>query len=232
MKHWHFLPLALLAAAALTARPAQAAVEPNGLFADGKATWVSSTAGAPWVTQAIAVTSDTALPGNEDIVVNPQMTYQTISGFGGCFNELGWTALSALTPLQRTEVMQALFDPKTGCGFEFGRMPIGASDFARNWYSLDETPGDYALTDFSILRDQHCLIPYEKAALVVNPRLQIWGSAWSPPAWLKQNNDYHGGANTLKFEPAGAPRLRRVSGEVCSGLPAGGHSSVCRPCPE
>ena len=36
--------------------------------------------------------------------------------------------------------MRALFDTKTGCGFEFGRMPIGASDFARNWYSTGRRP--------------------------------------------------------------------------------------------
>ena len=77
-------------------------------------------------------------------------------------------------------------------------MPIGASDFARNWYSLDDTPGDYALTDFSLVRDQHCLIPYEKAALAVNPALQIWGSAWSPPAWLKLDDNYTGGNNAVR----------------------------------
>jgi glucosylceramidase len=35
----------------------------------------------------------------------------------------------------------------------------------------------------------------------VNPSLKIWGSAWSPPAWLKQNNDYAGGENSMRFEP-------------------------------
>lgn len=171
------------------------------------ATWVSTTAQAPWVTQPpVAAVPDTAppapTPGGADVVVSTRTTYQTITGFGGCFNELGWTALSALTPPQRLSVIRALFDPKTGCDFTLCRMPIGASDFARNWYSLDETPGDYALADFSIQRDQHCLIPYEKAALAVNPSLKIWGSAWSPPSWLKQNNNYTGGTNALKFEPA------------------------------
>ncbi len=128
----------------------------------------------------VAAEPDTTLPAAADIVVNPHVVYQTIDGFGGCFNELGWTALSTLSADDRRSVLRTLFDPRTGCGFKLGRMPIGASDFARNWYSLDETPDDYALHDFSILRGQHCLIPYIKDALAVNPSLKIWGSAWSP----------------------------------------------------
>jgi len=48
--------------------------------------------------------------------------------------------------------MMALFGDD-GCAFTMGRLPIGANDFALNWYSLDETPGDLELTNFSIARD-------------------------------------------------------------------------------
>jgi len=34
------------------------------------------------------------------------------------------------------------------------RLPIGASDFALDAYSLDDTPGDLELRDFSMERDQ------------------------------------------------------------------------------
>ena len=38
-------------------------------------------------------------------------------------------------------------------------MPIGANDYSRDWYSLDETPGDFAMEHFSIDRDREALDP-------------------------------------------------------------------------
>jgi len=70
------------------------------------------------------------------------------------------------------------------------RMPIGANDYALDWYSYDETPGDYDMSDFSVSRDENRLIPYIKMALAINPHLQIWASPWCPPSWMKTNNHY------------------------------------------
>jgi glucosylceramidase len=153
-------------------------------------TCVSTTEQAPWVRSPVGVASGWGAASAGVISVNSDHRYQTIEGFGGCFNELGWDALTSLSPETRKTVMRALFDPLAGCGFTFGRMPIGASDFAKSWYSLDDTTGDYALKHFSCDRDRQCLIPYIKDALAVNPRLKIWGSAWSPPAWMKENNSW------------------------------------------
>jgi len=166
------------------------------------ATWICTTADRPWVTTSIDAASPVpSPPESQKITIDPKTTYQTIDGFGGCFNETGWKALSALPDAKRASIMQALFDSKVGCRFTFGRMPIGASDFGLDWYSLDDTPGDYELKYFTIHRDEGNLIPFIHAAMKYAPKLQIWGSAWSPPAWLKNNNDYHGGDNTIKQDP-------------------------------
>lgn len=164
-------------------------------------TFISTTEESPWKVQSAVITVTNLSRTNQTISINPARKYQTIDGFGGCFNELGWEALLTLPSEKRQTVIKSLFDSRDGCGFEFGRMPIGASDFAKSWYSLDETPGDYELEHFSIERDKSCLIPYIKSALAVNPRLKIWGSAWSPPAWMKENDAYAGGTNELRFEP-------------------------------
>jgi glucosylceramidase len=128
----------------------------------------------------------------------PGKTFQTIDGFGGCFNELGWAALGKASQADRENVMSALFSDN-GCAFTMGRLPIGASDFALDWYSLDETPGDLELKDFSIARDEKSLIPFVKAAMGVRPTLRCWGSAWSPPTWMKTNDNYSKGS--IKWEP-------------------------------
>jgi glucosylceramidase len=48
-------------------------------------------------------------------------------------------------------------------------VPIGANDYALEWYRLDETEDDYAMSDFSVARDERILIPYIKAAMAIRP---------------------------------------------------------------
>jgi len=143
------------------------------------------------------------------VFIKPGRTYQTLDGFGGSFNELGWVALSKTSATNRSAVMEALFG-STGCDFNLARIPIGSSDFAINLdgdpstpddddYSLAMTPEDYELKDFSIDRDRKLLLPYIKAAMTVRPDLQCWASPWSPPEWMKNNEFYAGGH--LRWEP-------------------------------
>lgn len=113
-----------------------------------------------------------------------------MEGFGGCFNELGWTSLSALSAEDRDAVMKELFDPQAGARFTYCRMPIGANDFATEAYSYDETAGDFALKDFSIAHDRATLVPFIQAALKYQPELKLWASPWTPPSWMKRNDFY------------------------------------------
>jgi len=89
--------------------------------------------------------------------------------------------------------MRLLFSASDGAAFVFGRIPIGASDFAMDRYTLDETTNDYTMANFSIARDQMKLIPYVQAALAVNPNIRFWASPWSPPTWMKDNKTFDGG---------------------------------------
>ena len=101
--------------------------------------------------------------------------------------------MEVLSAEARAELLRALFDPKTGLKLNLARTPIGASDYATTLYSLDETPGDYALEHFSTARDQEKLIPYIKAALALRPDLRLWAVPWSPPSWMKDNGKLVGG---------------------------------------
>lgn len=67
--------------------------------------------------------------------------------------------MEVLSPIARAAVMNALFDPKTGLKLNFCRTPIGASDYGIDLYSLNETPNDYSMANFSIARDKERLIP-------------------------------------------------------------------------
>lgn len=158
--------------------------------------WISSTADKPWQNMPEPVSG--APEAAPTVRIDPDKTYQTIDGFGGCFNELGWVALGKASDSDRKDVLSALFSDE-GCAFTRARLPIGASDFALDWYSLAEESGDYELKSFSIERDKRHLLPFVKAAMEVRPDLQCWGSPWSPPQWMKVNDNYSAGS--IKSDP-------------------------------
>lgn len=54
--------------------------------------WICSTDKSRW--QELAVTNAAAAGDTNVIKLDSSTTFQTIDGFGGCFNELGWDALN------------------------------------------------------------------------------------------------------------------------------------------
>jgi glucosylceramidase len=122
--------------------------------------WYVTTASSPWQKRQLAV----APGGAADVFVQTDAPLQAIEGFGACFNELGWTSLSMLSEADRDSVLRELFAPGVGAGFILCRMPVGANDFSRDWYSYDEADGDFALERFSIANDLETLVPFIKAA--------------------------------------------------------------------
>jgi glucosylceramidase len=96
--------------------------------------------------------------GDPLVTVDDGTMYQTIDGFGASFLEAGLVTLNSLpTRAAQDAVLRALFDPVTGAGFSVMKTEIGATDFQaaqQKWFTYDDTPGDTALRDFSIARDE------------------------------------------------------------------------------
>jgi len=139
------------------------------------------------------------------IRIYPDITFQTIEGIGGAFNEIGGEALMALDQQQRNEVMKNLFD-KNGASFSLCRTAVGSSDFGMDAYSYSEVPGDYSMKNFSVEREKTSVIPYIKLAYKYNPKLSLFASPWSPPGWMKESGLMDRGVenpekNVLKDEP-------------------------------
>lgn len=131
------------------------------------------------------VGTPTEVTSNATITVNESQKYQKFNGFAGTFNEMGWDALKKLSDSDREKAMKLLFDKNDGIGFVWGRIPIGASDYGSNRYTLNENADDYNMEKFSIERDKGCLIQYIKAAQAIKPNLKFWASPWTPPTWMK-----------------------------------------------
>jgi len=154
-----------------------------------RVTWVSTTDADRWHTENAPRITAFDKDKVNDIIVT-RYTQQTIDGFGTCLNELGWDALNLLSPDKKQELMHELFDPADGLCLNYCRLTIGANDYSRNWFSYDETDGDFDMKDFDISRDFQAHIPYIKAVMKINPGLRLWASPWSPPTWMKTNRHY------------------------------------------
>lgn len=151
-------------------------------------TLVTSGQSAWWQEGDVTVGGTTA-----GITVNVSQELQRWDGFGGTFNEKGWDALKAVSEADRDLAIRLLFSETEGCGFTYGRIPIGSSDYGLDRYSLAPTADDFTMQSFSIDRDRQDLIPYIKAAMAVKPDIRFWGSPWSPPPWMKDNNAFDRG---------------------------------------
>lgn len=178
--------------ASATRRWAAAQLPPPEPLSDDRLTFVTTTETSAWQKGGLfkpAFGWET-LNLNLGQVRTAEASEQGIEGFGGCFNERGWTSLQALSEADRESVLHELFDPTAGARFTYCRMPIGANDFATEAYTCDETDGDFELKHFSIEHDRKTLIPFIQAALRHQSKLRIWASPWTPPSWMKRNHFY------------------------------------------
>jgi len=152
----------------------------TGGSAPAPTTLITSASGAYWTT----ATPTTVTTGNATVTVHDDQPAQTWAGFGGAFNEMGWSVLQMLSQADRDKAIHLLYG-SDGARFNMGRIPIGASDYAIQRYTEDETANDTSLSMFSISRDMMYLIPYIKAAQAVNSNIHFWASPWTPPTWMK-----------------------------------------------
>jgi len=135
------------------------------------------------------------------IYLNPEYTYQTFIGFGGAFTESSADALNRVSEENRTKALEAYFHPYKGIGYSFCRTHINSCDFSLSNYACCELADDVELKTFNINREKRLLIPLIKDALKIKKSpIKIFASPWSPPAWMKTNNDMnHGGKLKPKY---------------------------------
>ena len=110
--------------------------------------------------------------------------------WGTCFNELDLDAIRLLKPEEQSKIMHDIFAPDGDLHFTRGRLTMNANDYSREWYSCDTVPGDFALEHFNIEHDKQNVIQLVKMAQRWQPDMTFWVSPWSPPAWMKVNQDY------------------------------------------
>lgn len=124
------------------------------------------------------------------LTITGQEQGHEFKAWGTCFNELDLDALELLKADEQEEVMRRIFDPNGDLKFTRGRLTMNANDYSRAWYSCDTVSGDFALKYFNIEHDKQNVIRLIRKAQKYQPGMTFWMSPWSPPAWMKINQDY------------------------------------------
>ena len=124
------------------------------------------------------------------LTITGQEQGHTFRAWGTCFNELDLDALELLQPGEQEEVMRRLFAPDGDLRFTRGRLTMNANDYSRAWYSCDTVAGDFQLKYFNIEHDKANVIRLIRKAQKYQSGMTFWVSPWSPPAWMKINNEY------------------------------------------
>src|SRR5215217_8115912 len=138
------------------------------------------------------------------IFLDDSRNFQTMLGIGGAITDASAETFARLTPVQQNELLKAYFDPKQGIGYTLARTNMQSCDFSSGSYTyVDENDKD--LTSFDIKQDEKYRIPLIKKAMATAGKLTLYVSPWSPPGWMKDNNDVlHGGKLLPQYQQSWA----------------------------
>lgn len=136
---------------------------------------------------------DSSTHQNPVLMLVPEKKYQSFMGFGGAFTEAAAYTLAQISEEERFKIIDSYFNKETGLGYSLGRTHIHSCDFSLENYTYVEE-NDVDLSTFSIEREQKYVLPLIKDAVKARgEELTILSSPWSPPAWMKTNNEMNNG---------------------------------------
>ena len=134
------------------------------------------------------------------IIIDTEKTDQTFLGIGGAITDASAEVFAKLSPKKQKEFLIAYYDKNKGIGYSLARTNIHSCDFSSDSYTY-VAEGDKDLKTFNIDHDRKYRIPLLKRAIeTAGGKLALFVSPWSPPAFMKDNNDIlHGGVLLPEF---------------------------------
>ena len=123
------------------------------------------------------------------IFLEPAKRYQTFVGIGAALTDAAAETFYRMPEAKQQEFIKAHFNAEEGIGYTLGRTPIHSCDFSSTSYTYVEE-GDRELKSFDISHDLKYRVPFIKQAMAAaGEDFRLYVSPWSPPAWMKTNND-------------------------------------------
>lgn len=155
---------------------------------------LSSEAGARWAPQPPLTWGPVSPTSPRNVTVSAAIDGGTppLLGFGGAFTDTSaYNSEVFMSPSVREAFLEAYWG-ESGLRYTLGRVHINSPDYSFASYNLDNVTGDFALAHFdsALTYDSQRVIPLLRSAAALsraNGRaLRLFGSPWSPPAWLKK----------------------------------------------
>jgi glucosylceramidase len=139
------------------------------------------------------------------VFIDPSKTFQTMVGIGGAITDASAETFARLSEAKQNEFLTAYFDQDKGIGYTLARTNINSCDFSSGSYTYVQD-NDKDLKTFDISHDESYKIPLiKKAIAAAGGNLPLYVSPWSPPAWMKDNNNMlQGGKLKPEFREAWA----------------------------
>lgn len=136
------------------------------------------------------------------IEINPNIQYQTITGFGAAFTESSAFILNELSQANYNQVLSSYFSD-TGAQYSLTRTHMNSCDFSLDHYSYAPIQNDSFLNHFNISPDSADIIPMiQRAQGMSTEGFKIIASPWTAPIWMKDNKDWNGGKLNPDFYPS------------------------------
>ena len=131
------------------------------------------------------------------VFVNPAKQFQSFLGIGGAITDASAEVFANLPEDKQRELLKAYFNTNDGIGYTLIRVPIHSCDFSSASFTYIEE-GDAELKTFSIEHDRQFKIPMiKKSIAAAGGELLLYASPWSPPAFMKSNNNMLQGGTLL-----------------------------------
>lgn len=126
---------------------------------------------------------DQSSPQSPNAVRFTDETFQTVDGFGLAITQASCYNLLRMSQEDRTKLLTELFSPTAGAGSSLIRVCIGGSDFSMDEYTWCDEEG---MANFAVHESEKTfLFPILDEIYQINPNVQIIGSPWSCPIWMK-----------------------------------------------
>ncbi len=160
------------------------------------------------------------------VFVDPTKTFQTVLGIGGALTDAAAETYARLPKEKQDSFIRAVYDPAAGIGYSLGRTNMASCDFSSGSYTF-VADHDTTLKTFDITHDKAFKIPFIKRAIkAAGGKLTLYISPWTPPAWMKDNNDLlHGGKLKKEFyQPWAMFYVKYIRALEKEGIPVWGLS--------
>ena len=162
------------------------------------------------VTTPLQVVADDDTQEVQLLNLYPDIRYQTIDGFGGAITEAAGSVLRQMPEKTAEKILRGYFGPE-GLRYSFVRTHLDSCDFSLGNYSAVTDPQDKEFKTFSLARDEKYILPYIRLAeQYAGHKIGVMLTPWSPPAFMKTNNDRnHGGKLLPEYADAWANYICR-----------------------